>query len=330
MISRFGLCLVVTFLVNALSVFAQEFGSHEIASDMVLPQSNVKASSTPNQVRIYLKDGQGKINRLKQPRNQGYPKFPKSDQMLADYEEAQFHHGRDFPTAQPTEFNAGVHGTVIYAKGDRVLVQITTGEVMHYLHASEVNVKFGDEVTPFTKLGKTSDHLHLQATDKDNNLIDVDRSFLAGRSEVFGSTIKAVQPKWVDVGPAYVGDKVPVVEDGIVMVDKSMKVYYDDDQPKGRRRKSAAEMAPSQPEPSPNRFIVESRYFTVQGEWTEWMDIGPTLPVLDVDVSGAPYTQERAQEVMKLAEKDWQKIVEDNEFRKDENRQFRIIEKAQK
>ncbi len=83
---------------------------------------------------------------------------------------------------------------------------------------------------------------------------------------------------------------------------------------------------PPQPEPSENRFVVQSRYFTVNGEWTEWMDIGPTLPVLDVDVSGSPYTQARAQEVLKLAEQDWQKIVDENESRRGDNFQFRVVE----
>jgi hypothetical protein len=74
--------------------------------------------------------------------DKGYPKFPKFDVMLADGEEAQFHHGRDFPTPTPIPYMAGVHGTVIYAHSDRVLVLMPTGEVMHYWDRSLIRQRF--------------------------------------------------------------------------------------------------------------------------------------------------------------------------------------------
>src|SRR5262249_33623983 len=81
-----------------------------VTSDMLFEGREIKPSSNPNDPRIYLKGKDGKVDRLKQPRDQGYPKFPRSDQMLADNEEALYHQGRDFPTPKPTNLMAGVHG----------------------------------------------------------------------------------------------------------------------------------------------------------------------------------------------------------------------------
>src|SRR5436309_1127528 len=113
----FVLSVQYAFLLMAGSAVADDRSprlSPSITSDMLFEGREIKPSSTPDDPRIYLQGRNGKVDRLKQPN--GYPKFPKSDQMLADGEEAQFHQGRDFPTPTPTSFMAGVHGTVIYAK----------------------------------------------------------------------------------------------------------------------------------------------------------------------------------------------------------------------
>jgi len=200
---------------------------------MVLPHGGIKSSSGPSDVRIYWKAEDGKVNRLKQPKDQGYPKFPKQDYKLMEREEAQFHFGRDFPTPEPTQFKAGVYGTVMYVDKDKVLVGLHNGNVIHYLHASEVEVVVGQSVTPDDVLGKTSNHLHIQATNqatnKDRKLLDVDQAFLAGREKPKEYTpFRIPRLDFVDLSFRSVGDKKPVVVDGVLQYEESRRLYYDE------------------------------------------------------------------------------------------------------
>lgn len=224
-----------------------------------LPDTN-KRTATPDEVRIYRRGEDGKVNRANQP---PYPKFPAADVKLADGEEAQFHNALDLSSrrdttgaAEPLPFKAGVYGTVVFAATGKVLVVTPPGTVLHYLHASGVRVRFGDEVTPDTVLGKTGNwwpgakphqkgpiHLHLQATDRNRNLIDVDAAFVAARRPPQTATpFKLVPADWVDFEPNTVGARKPVVgPDGVLKVADSKQAYYapdrkrigfDDDAPK--------------------------------------------------------------------------------------------------
>ena len=200
-----------------------------ITSDMVLPHGGIKPSSVPNDPRIYWKGDDGKVNRLKQLAK--YPKFPKEDYKLKEREVAQYHFGRDFPTPEPTQFKAGVHGTVMYAEKDKgiVLVGLPNGNVIHYLHASEVEVTVGYSVTPDDVLGKTSNHLHIQATDKNRKLLDVDQAFLAGREKPKEYTpFRIPRLDFVDLPPLTVGDKKPVVVDGVLQYEPTKRFFYDE------------------------------------------------------------------------------------------------------
>jgi hypothetical protein len=217
-----------------------------------LPDTNRRTAS-PDEVRIYRQGDNGKVNRAAQ--TDPYPKHPLSDVTLEDGEEAQFHNALDLssrrnPKAapEPLPFKAGVYGTVLYAARGKILVMTPQGTVLHYLHASEADVRFGDQVAPDTVLGKTGNwwpgtqpyqkgpiHLHLQATDRQGKLLDVDGTFLAGRQKPPTATPLVPPPgDWANFEPNAVASRKPVVENGVLKVVESKRVYYDDGAPKGK------------------------------------------------------------------------------------------------
>lgn len=241
-------------LIAAVTLTGQErppsYTPPVINSEMVgLPPHN-KRTATPDEPRVYH-GVDGKVNRARQP--VGYPKIPTSDVRLERDEVAQYHNALDLQSRremnsqpEPLPYKAGVYGTVLFADTGKVLVMSQQGNVIHYLHGSDPKVKFGDTVTPDTVLGQTGNwmpgampyqkgaiHLHMQATDVKGDVIDVDRTFLAGRKEVNNfSSIKPVEREWVDFQPIYTSGKI-VVKDGVLKVEESRRVYYDDDAPKG-------------------------------------------------------------------------------------------------
>lgn len=92
------------------------------------------------------------------------------------------------------DFEAGVSGVVTYVGGDFNMIEVrrTDGNRIHYLHASQVFVRVGQQVGPTTKLGRTGGagrdgseqyeiHLHIQAIDEQGNLIDPDCALAAGQ-----------------------------------------------------------------------------------------------------------------------------------------------------
>jgi Peptidase family M23/Double zinc ribbon len=92
-------------------------------------------------------------------------------------------------------FDACVSGTVSFVGGPFNMVEVTlkNGSRMQFLHASRTYVRVGEKVGSTTRLGVTGGtgpqgpnqyepHLHIQALDKDDNLIDPDCA-LAGKED---------------------------------------------------------------------------------------------------------------------------------------------------
>jgi Peptidase family M23/Double zinc ribbon len=92
-------------------------------------------------------------------------------------------------------FDACVSGTVSFVGGPFNMVEVTlkNGSRMQFLHASQTYVRVGERVGSTTRLGVTGGtgpegrsqyepHLHIQALDKDGNLIDPDCA-LAGKED---------------------------------------------------------------------------------------------------------------------------------------------------
>lgn len=242
--------IVVAFTGRAVPQAGQpKFDPPVTLAEMVgLPEDN-KRSAEPNAPRIYAKGNDGKVNRSNQPN--GYPKFPKSDTKLGPVEEAQFHNAIDIQSrrdknARPEElpFKAGVYGTVASAKPGEIVLKMASGNHLIYRHNSEASVKIGDHVDPNTVIGKTGKvgtadiHLHIQAVDRTGaRLIDPDRAFAEGRKKPpAGTPIVFVPAEWVDPGPRYVSDKKPVVVDGVLKVEASKRIYYDDNAPKAQKK----------------------------------------------------------------------------------------------
>ena len=176
-------------------------------------------TAEPSEVRAYPAKADGTTaDRIKGPLWIGSKSSP--EYKLQDKEVAVYHGAIDIssrgPDGKPVEreFTAGVYGTVLASRPGFVAVQMPDGNVVQYLHASNVRLKPGQDVKPDTILGETGNlgtsgkpiggmpvHLHIQVTNPKGQLMDPDRAILAGRAEKQDRTIRWVKPDWVDVGP---------------------------------------------------------------------------------------------------------------------------------
>jgi hypothetical protein len=144
------------------------------ADDYGLPAGNV-VNSEYNANRVYRKDGSV------QTVPDDYVLNPETD------DEVRRHRGVDYSsmdengTITEVEFTAGVSGVATVVAGsawNTINVTLPNGNVIQYLHASEIHVTNGQQVSPGTVLGKTGDtganaiHLHVQAKDANGNYIN--------------------------------------------------------------------------------------------------------------------------------------------------------------
>ena len=110
--------------------------------------------------------------------------------MPATDEKVQRHRGIDYSSEDADgnvtslSYTAGVTGTVQIIAGSQwntINVVLNNGNIMQYLHSSEIDVHDGQLVFPDTVMGKTGNvglpasagiHLHVQAKDKNGNYMN--------------------------------------------------------------------------------------------------------------------------------------------------------------
>ncbi len=213
-----------------------------------------RRTAEPSELRAYPGTKDGKADRSTGPVWPRADSEDKTQYRLKENEVAVYHGAIDIssrgPDGKPVarEFTAGVYGMVLASRPGFVAVQMADGNIVQYVHASEVRLKPGQAVKPDTILGETGNlsasgkalngtaiHLHIQVTTPDGKLVDPDRAILVGRVEKQDRTIKWVKPDWVDVGPMLIDSKRPKIgADGVVKADAAnKKLYYDESAPKG-------------------------------------------------------------------------------------------------
>ncbi len=217
----------------------------------MLGDNTNERTAEPSELRTYPAKADGiTADRSKGPvwiGSKAHPEYKLKDNELAVYHGAIDISSRG-PDGKPVarEFTAGVYGTVLASRPGFVAVQLADGNVVQYLHASDVRLKPGQDVKPDTILGETGHlgasgkpldmpiHLHIQVTNPEGKLVDPDRAVLAGRAEKQDRTIKWPELKWVDVGPMLIDSVKPKVgADGVVRADAAnKKLYYDEGAPK--------------------------------------------------------------------------------------------------
>ena len=115
----------------------------------------------------------------------------------SDVRGSNFHFGIDYGSGgKPKPFKAGVTGTVTATGGSfgTIRIKLKNGNVVEYLHASKILVKRGQKVSPRTVLGETGGrgpkgsnqyaiHLHVQARDTNERLIDTDAVFAGSANQ---------------------------------------------------------------------------------------------------------------------------------------------------
>jgi len=227
-----------------------------------------KRTAEPSEVRAYPAKADGETpDRSKKPVWIASKTDP--DYKLKDKEVAVYHGAIDISSRGPDgnpvarEFTAGVYGILVASRPGFIAVQMADGNIVQYVHASEVRRKVGATVSPDTILGVTGNlgangkpldmpiHLHIQVTNPQGKIGEPDRAILAGRAEKQDRTIKWVKPDWVNVGPMLIDTKRPTVgAQGVVKSDDlNKRLYYDDNAPKPTpegKSKPKSGMAPFQ------------------------------------------------------------------------------------
>jgi murein DD-endopeptidase MepM/ murein hydrolase activator NlpD len=143
-----------------------------------LPPNNVKTSDY-NAVRVYLKDGSVHTIPTGTDPSGIYP----PDQIAM----VRTHQGVDYSSRDAKgkvvdePFTAGVSGTVHIVQPsttNTINVVLPDGSTVQYLHASQINVVEGQQISPDTELGITGStganavHLHIQAKDPQGHPIN--------------------------------------------------------------------------------------------------------------------------------------------------------------
>ncbi len=221
---------------------AQCDGSFRITPERLgLPADNERTAG-PDEPRAYHSKADGKTPDRGKGGLVWYPSKDKPTYKLNDKEVASFHGCVDISsrpegkkTPEPLPFKAGVFGKITAAREGFIEVTLGSGIKIQYLHVSKAEVKEGQEVRPNDILGKTGSvgasqvHLHIQAKDKNNHLLDPDRAFCTG-------TLGFTPIKPVDPGPMRIDDRKPKVVDGVVQSDEaSRKLFYDESAPKSKK-----------------------------------------------------------------------------------------------
>lgn len=144
------------------------------ADDFGLPPGNV-VNSAYNANRVYRNDGSV------QTVPDDYVLNPETDVEVRRHRGVDYSSMDENGTITHVEFAAGVSGVasvVPNSDWNTINVTLPNGNVVQYLHASEISVTDGQQVTPGTILGKTGKtganaiHLHVQAKDADGNYIN--------------------------------------------------------------------------------------------------------------------------------------------------------------
>lgn len=144
------------------------------ADDYGLPAGNV-VNSEYNANRVYRKDGSV------QTVPDDYVLNPETDNEVRRHRGVDYSSMDENGTITEVEFTAGVSGVATVVAGsawNTINVTLPNGNVIQYLHASEIHVTNGQQVSPGTVLGKTGDtganaiHLHVQAKDANGNYIN--------------------------------------------------------------------------------------------------------------------------------------------------------------
>lgn len=144
------------------------------AADYGLPPGNEQTSDY-NANRVYRKDGSVETV------PDDYVLNPDTDTMVRRHRGVDYSSHDANGNVANVPFTAGVTGTVDVIEGSQwntIDVVLPNGNIVQYLHASEIDVKDGDSVGPNTVLGQTGDtgagsiHLHVQAKDKNGNYIN--------------------------------------------------------------------------------------------------------------------------------------------------------------
>jgi murein DD-endopeptidase MepM/ murein hydrolase activator NlpD len=184
--SPLGTLFQVSEKSNSIGVTNQLAPSTKISPALLgLPENN-KRNSEYGVARVYKTDSSGNYLKV-QP--QGYPHKVDKDFKPGKDERVKPHLGIDISSRDATgkvaqlDFKGGVTGKVVAPIGGKygtITVELANKTRVQYLHTSQQHVRVGDDVTPDTVLGRTGStganaiHLHVQARDSRNELIDPD------------------------------------------------------------------------------------------------------------------------------------------------------------
>lgn len=194
-----GLFVFTAVLTLPLFAFAQvpPFDHKVITPEKLgLPANNARTSEPYE--RVYKTDDKGKILK-EQPANEDYPFRLTEGYKLKANEKTRWHEGVDMSTrvkgknsSTAMDYKAGVNGEVIQPGGgtyNTIRIKLQDGSVLEYLHSSKVYVKKGEQVTPETVIAKSGSvgagaiHIHIQAKDKDDNVMHPDKAFQIGEQK---------------------------------------------------------------------------------------------------------------------------------------------------